>query len=171
VIEDRDHGLEPAELDDVANAAGIGAIKYADLSGSRVKDYVFDTDRMVSLSGNTGMYLQYAYARIRSILRNLPTDDRRVDSSLPLHPTERSLALLLDEFGCVVGEAASTREPHHLAGYLYVVARKFTEFYEACPVLKAEPAVRANRAALCRWTGDTLETGLGLLGIGAPPRI
>jgi arginyl-tRNA synthetase len=171
VIEEKDHGLAPDELDDVVNAAGIGAIKYADLSGYRVKDYVFDTDRMVSLNGNTGVYLQYAHARIRSILRNLPEGDNSVDPILPLHPTERALALQLDQFDGIVSESAAKYEPHHLAGYMYSVARKFTEFYDACPVRKAEPAVRANRAALCRWAGDTLETGLSLLGIEAPERI
>jgi arginyl-tRNA synthetase len=150
---------------------GIGAVKYADLATGRTHDYIFDLDRMVSLHGNTGVYLQYAHARVRSILRRLPAT-ATVDPTVPLAPAERTLALLLDELGPVLDAVAETLEPHRLAGYLYALAQAFTGFYDTCPVLRAPTdAVRGNRAALCRLTGDTLQLGLGLLGIGTPERL
>ncbi len=172
-IESKPHTLLPGELETVARQAGIGAVKYADLSTSRTKDYTFDADRMVSFNGNTGVYLQYAHTRIRSILRKLPEAGAgQVDPSLPLHPAERALALLTDEFAGTLAEVADTLEPHRLCGYLFALAKAFTDFYEACPVLRAESeAVRANRVALCRLTGATLASGLGLLGIETPERM
>jgi arginyl-tRNA synthetase len=126
---------------------------------------------MVSLHGNTGVYLQYAHARVRSILRRLPAAPT-VDLTQPLAPPERTLALLLDELAPVLDTVAETRAPHRLAGYLYALAQAFTGFYDACPVLRAPTdAVRGNRAALCRLTGDTLQLGLGLLGIATPERL
>jgi arginyl-tRNA synthetase len=158
----------------IAEAAGIGAVKYADLSTSRVKDYVFDAERMVSFSGNTGVYLQYAHTRIASILRRAAeagVTEGRIDVTSPPEPAERSLVLQLDAFGAHLVDVARTLEPHRLTGYLYDLARAFTEFYDACPVLKAEEPVRSNRLALCRLTKVTLATGLGLLGIAAPERM
>ncbi|MEV4129319.1 arginine--tRNA ligase [Nocardia sp. NPDC049707] len=174
IVKEKASGLDPQTLEQVAEAAGIGSVKYADLSGSRIKDYVFDVDRMVNFTGNTGVYLQYAHARIRSILRNVaPADASQVvDTELALEPAERALGLLLDEFGKAVTDVADSLEPHRLAGYLFALAQTFTTFYEACPVLKAEdPRVRGNRIALCQLTGDTLAKGLELLGIAAPERI
>jgi arginyl-tRNA synthetase len=163
--------LAPSELDERARQVGIGAVKYADLATGRTHDYVFDLDRMVSLHGNTGVYLQYAHARVRSVLRRLPTI-ATVDPTVPLAPAERTLALLLDELGPVLDTVAETLEPHRLAGYLYALAQAFTGFYDTCPVLRAPTdAVRGNRAALCRLTGDTLQLGLGLLGIATPDRL
>lgn len=172
----KDHGLTPEDFEQVAQAAGIGAVKYADLSNTRTKDYVFDVDRMVALNGNTGVYLQYAHARVRSILRKatdagVPTD-RPVDPALPLHPAERALALTLDELAATLDDVAGTLEPHRLCGYLFGLARAYTEFYEECPVLRTDDdGVRANRLALCELTGRTLATGLDLLGIAAPGRM
>ncbi|MFC9894249.1 arginine--tRNA ligase [Nocardia sp. NPDC127579] len=173
ILVEKAPGLDRNTLDQVAAAVGIGSVKYADLSGSRIKDYVFDVDRMVSFAGDTGAYLQYAHARIRSILRNVADEPvPGVDSTVPLEPAERALGLQLDEFGRAVADVAQTLEPHRLAGYLYALAQAFTAFYEACPVLGAEdPAVRGNRIALCRLTGDTVAQGLELLGIAAPERI
>lgn len=174
IVAEKANDLDPQALDHVAEAAGIGSVKYADLSGSRIKDYVFDVDRMVNFTGNTGVYLQYAHARIRSILSNVPAVDASpvVDLDLALAPPERALGLQLDEFGKAVADVADTLEPHRLAGYLYTLAHTFTSFYEACPVLKAEdPRVRGNRIALCQLTGDTLAKGLELMGIAAPERI
>lgn len=175
-IAEKDHGLGPDELEQVAQAAGIGAVKYADLSTTRTKDYVFDVDRMVALNGNTGVYLQYAHARVRSILRKASDADiplgLPVDPTLPLHPAERALALTLDELGATLDDVAETLEPHRLCGYLFGLARAYTEFYDQCPVLRADDdAVRANRLALCELTGRTLATGLDLLGIAAPQRM
>ncbi len=179
VVLEKNPDLDAAELDRIAESAGIAAVKYADLSTSRVKDYSFDVDRMVSFTGNTGVYLQYAHARISSILRNAGDRDTAVDgavdsavdSAVPLQPAERALALALDAYGAVLTEVAATLEPHRLCGYLYELARAFTTFYEACPVLKADEPVRGNRLALCRLTARTLGHGLDLLGIAAPERM
>src|SRR6266545_1145940 len=174
VVSEKSHGLDPDQLDHVVQAAGIGAVKYADLSTSRTKDYTFDVDRMVSLNGNTGVYLQYAHARIQSILRKLPNDelDTEVHSSLALQPAERALALSLDECAEVLGDVADALEPHRLCSYLFTLAKTYTSFYETCPVLQAETAaLRNNRIALCRLTAYTLTTGLSLLGIEAPERM
>jgi arginyl-tRNA synthetase len=162
--------LDAAALDAVAEQVGVGAVKYADLSTSRGKDYVFDVERMVSFSGNTGVYLQYAHTRMRSILRKADSP-AVVDASLPLLLAERGLALVLDGYGDAVAEVAGSLEPHRLCGYLYELARAFTAFYEACPVLGSTPPSRGNRLALCLLAGRTLEHGLGLLGIGAPSRL
>ncbi|GAA2232791.1 arginine--tRNA ligase [Promicromonospora sukumoe] len=172
----KDHGLTSEEFEHVAQSAGIGAVKYADLSNTRTKDYVFDVDRMVALNGNTGVYLQYAHARVRSILRKAAdagvTLGVPVDPALALHPAERALALTLDELAATLDDVAETLEPHRLAGYLFGLARAYTEFYDQCPVLRADDdGVRANRLALCDLTGRTLATGLDLLGLAAPDRM
>jgi arginyl-tRNA synthetase len=151
----------------VADAVGIGAVKYFELSTNRVRDYAFDLDRMVSLTGDTGVYLQYAHARLRSILARAP-EDLGVDPALPLAPEERRLILQLDRFGDIVVAAVAAAEPHQVCGYLARLAQTLTAFYGACPVLRAEPAVRRNRLALCRLTADTVRLGLDLLGIAAP---
>ncbi len=168
--------LADDELAQIAEQAGIGAVKYADLSTSRTKDYVFDVDRMVSFTGNTGVYLQYAHTRICSILRKAADASAgdasaEVDLMLPLHPAERALALELDAFGDALTEVSRLLEPHRLCGQLYDLARAFTDFYEACPVLSAAPPLRANRLALCHLAARTLRQGLHLLGIAAPERM
>jgi len=127
---------------------------------------------MVSLTGNTSVYLQYAHARIRSILRKAGDENvAALDPGLPLHPAERALVLALDEFGDVLRDVAATSEPHRLCNYLFDTAKAFTDFYENCPVLSAPDDVRANRLALCRLAAATLHEGLGLLGIAAPDRM
>ena len=175
-VAEREPDLSPAELDRIAEQAGVGAVKYADLSTSRVKDYTFDIARMVSLTGNTSVYLQYAHARIRSILRKAAETEATAattapDPSLPMHPAERALVLALDEFGDVLRDVDAASEPHRLCTYLFETAKAFTDFYENCPVLSAEEGVRANRLALCRLAAATLHDGLGLLGIAAPDRM
>jgi arginyl-tRNA synthetase len=173
-IMERSHDLSPQELEQVVQAAGIGAVKYADLSTSRTKDYAFDLDRMVSLNGNTSVYLQYAHARVQSILRKVShlVTPSSIDTTLALHPAERQLALALDDLTTVLSEVAATLEPHRLCGYLFALAKAYSDFHEACPVIRAEGAAqRQNRIALCRLTGTTLATGLGLLGIQAPQRL
>jgi arginyl-tRNA synthetase len=173
-IAEKNPDLDPAELDQRARQVGVGAVKYADLSTSRGRDYIFDVDRMVSLQGNTGVYLQYANARIKSILRKAGAgrEPAKIDETVPLEPAERSLALQLDELDTVIGTVVNGFEPHRLATYLYNLAHAFTEFYEACPVLRApSEAVRDNRLALCVLTSNTLELGLGLLGIATPEQL
>jgi len=174
--------FEPAELDAVAEAVGIGAVKYADLSTARESAYLFDWDRMISFRGNTGPYLQYASARIRSIFRRAGTGDgaaagdaeagaRRAGVAVTAGP-ERALALRLLDFGAVVTQLGETAEPHRLCTYLFDVASLFTTFYEECPVLKAEPeSLRTSRLALCALTLDVLTKGLTLLGVPIPDRM
>jgi len=174
VVAEKSAELPPDEFEHVVQAAGIGEVKYADLSNARVKDYVFDPDRMVSLAGNTSVYLQYAHARACSVLGKLPAELRvaTVDSAVPIHRAERALILALDEFGAVLAEVAETLEPHRLCTYLFELAKAFSDFWQNCPVLKAEDAARrGNRVALVRLTGRTLAQGLDLLGIEAPRRL
>jgi arginyl-tRNA synthetase len=172
VVEEKNPELDPEARESVARAVGIGAVKYADLSSDRVKDYVFDFDRMLGFEGNTAPYLQYAHARIRSIFRR--ADGERPD---PAHiaialPQERRLALALLRFPTVVGRVAESLEPHQLCTYLFEVATAFSTFYEACPVLKAATdEERRSRLALSALTARILERGLGLLGIDAPERL
>ncbi|NNG38591.1 arginine--tRNA ligase [Flexivirga sp. ID2601S] len=155
----------------IAHQVGIGAIKYADLSVSHDSGYTFDLDRMLALQGNTGPYLQYATARLRSILGRVDAADPKGPIVLT-EPAERALALRLLEFGAVVAQIGVTLEPHRLAAYLYELASAFTTFYEHCPVLKAEPAeVRDSRIALCALTLRVLVRGLDLLGIEAPEQM
>jgi arginyl-tRNA synthetase len=170
-VAEKTHELTEEELTQIAEQAGIGAVKYADLSTSRTKDYIFDVERMVSFNGNTGVYLQYAHTRICSILRKAGDAIVEVDPTLPLHPAERALSLTLDAFGDTLAEVGRVLEPHRLCGYLYELAKTFTDFYEACPVLSAEEPVRANRIALCQLSARTLRQGLNLLGIAAPERM
>ncbi|WP_298182873.1 arginine--tRNA ligase [Saccharomonospora sp.] len=171
VVHEKDPELPAEELDKIAEQAGIGAVKYADLSSSRIKDYVFDVDRMVSFNGNTGVYLQYAHTRIRSILRKAGDPEVAIDPTIELQPAERALALELDAYGSALTDVSETLEPHKLCGYLYDLARDFTNFYEACHVLNAEEPIRSNRLALCQLTARTLQHGLDLLGISAPERM
>src|SRR5580704_9487979 len=157
----------------IADAVGIGALKYADLSVARDSGYTFDFDRMLALTGNTGPYLQYATARIRSIFRRAGRDPGQAAGPITVtEDAERALALTLLGFGPAVRLSADTAEPHHLAGFMFDVASAFTTFYEECPVLKA-PAeqVRESRLALCALALRVLMTGLDLLGVPVPDRM
>jgi arginyl-tRNA synthetase len=173
VVADKNPDLPAAELDAVAETVGIASVKYADLSTSRTKDYAFDVDRMVSFTGDTGAYLQYAHARVTSILRKAPEPGPAAGPvGGDLHPRERALVLRLEGFGDCLAEVADTLEPHRLCTYLYALATAFTDFYEACPVLTADTEdQRRNRLALCGLTAATLRRGLDLLGIAAPGRL
>ncbi|MGZ4495931.1 MAG: arginine--tRNA ligase [Nocardioides sp.] len=157
----------------IARSVGIGAVKYADLSVGHDSEYTFDLERMVSASGNTGPYLQYAAARIRSILRR--AEEAGASGSADVRVTddaERALMLALLGFGPVVEQVGATLEPHRLCTYLFDLAQTFTAFYDRCPVLKADDAdVRASRITLCRVTLAVLVQGLDLLGIEAPERM
>ncbi|HEY2793960.1 MAG TPA: arginine--tRNA ligase, partial [Micromonosporaceae bacterium] len=172
VVAEKNPDLPPDQLAARAREVGIGAVKYADLATGRTRDYVFDLDRMVSLSGNTGVYLQYAHARVRSILRKAGPISAEVHADLPIADAERQLALRLDEFGAAVASTGETLEPHRLCAYLFELAQSLSAFWESCPVLTApDSRTRANRLALCRLTAETLTTGLSLLGIAAPDRL
>jgi arginyl-tRNA synthetase len=163
---------DPAERAQIAEAVGIGALKYGDLSLARDSSYALDFDRLLALTGNTGPYLQYAAARIRSIFQRAGLAPAQAPGPvLTGTAAERALALQLLGFGRAVTDVAASAEPHKLAGYLFELASSFTTCYELCPVLSAEAGVRDSRLALCALTLRVLETGLGLLGIPVPERM
>ena len=164
---------DPAQREQIAEAVGIGAVKYGDLSVARDSSYTFDFDRMLALTGNTGPYLQYATARIRSIFRKAGlSPDEASGEPLITHDAERALALTLLGFATAVTQSAETAEPHRLAGFLFDVASAFTTFYESCPVLQApDEATRDSRLALSALTLRVLTAGLGLLGVPVPERM
>jgi arginyl-tRNA synthetase len=164
--------LEPGEIDRLARAVGIGAVKYADLSIDRDKDYVFSLDRMLAMDGNTSVYLQYANARIRSILRKAGSEGA-VEAPISVEePSERRLLLELARFPEAIDQTVRTLEPHRLCTYLFDTAVAFTSFYEHCSVLGAETdEIRASRLALSSLTSKVLTKGLSLLGIEAPERL
>jgi arginyl-tRNA synthetase len=157
---------------EIAPQVGIGAVKYADLSVAHDSEYPFDLERMVALTGNTGPYLQYAAARIRSILRSAGDTGPEPVPVAVKEPAEHDLVLALLGFGDVVVQVGGALEPHRLCGYLFDLAQAYSVFYESCPVLKAPDAeTRASRLALCRTTLAVLVTGLDLLGISSPDRM
>jgi arginyl-tRNA synthetase len=172
-LAEREAGMDQNERDQVARALGIGAVKYADLSNDRMRDYVFDWDRMLAFEGNTGPYLQYAHARIRSIFRRGEVDEP--DPSVPptlSGPHDRALALQVLGFGEAVNSAAESCAPSKLCAYLFELATAFTSFYENCPVLKAEDEeIRRSRLLLSGVSARVLSTGLDLLGMEGPERM
>ncbi|MFD8918444.1 arginine--tRNA ligase [Streptomyces sp. NPDC059569] len=173
VVREKAKDLSEEEIAERGRQVGIGAVKYADLSTSAARDYKFDLDQMVSLNGDTSVYIQYAYARIQSILRRAGDAKPAAHPELALAPAERALGLHVDQFGEVLAEVASAYEPHKLAAYLYQLASHFTTFYDQCHVLSDEnPAeLVENRLFLCDITARTLRQGLALLGIRAPERL
>ncbi|MGI5120020.1 arginine--tRNA ligase [Marinactinospora thermotolerans] len=173
VVAENRPDLDEATRAEIAREVGVGAVKYADLSVSHDNEYVFDFDRMLALNGNTGPYLQYATARIRSIFRKGGLTPEEATGPIRIaEPAERALALTLLGFGPVVEQVGDSLEPHRLCAYLFDLAQTFTSFYEHCPVLKAEDAdVRASRLALTAATLRTLVLGLSLLGVSAPEQM
>ncbi len=164
--------LDAAEAH-AAPPIALAAIKYADLSTGLNKDYVFDIDRMVQTTGNTGPYLQYAHARMGQVLRKADAEGLGAPEQVTVlaEPAEQTLALLLSGFGEVVAEVAETLQPHKLCSYLYDLSGALSTFYEQCPVLKSEGDVRQSRLALCLATKRVLASGLDLLGIEALERM
>jgi arginyl-tRNA synthetase len=169
---ERPSDLSAEERATVARSLGIGAVKYADLSTERMRDYVFDWDRMLAFEGNTGPYLQYAHARIRSIFRKaeVPPPERGTRPVVD-QPQERALALQLLGFSAAVEATAEALGPAKLCTYLFDLASSFTTFYEACRVLVDDEAVRTSRLALCDLTARVLAQGLSLLGMEAPEQM
>src|SRR5262249_21634721 len=160
----------------IAEAVGLGAVKYADLSQNRESDYVFDWDKMLAMDGNTATYMQYAYARIRSIFRKgeEARDRFRSDPPLPVldHPAERTLALQLLPFEEALQNAAAEYRPNLITAYLWDLAKSYSGFYQNCPVLKAEtPKLRDSRLLLCDLTAHTIHKALDLLGIRTVERM
>jgi arginyl-tRNA synthetase len=163
---------DPELRQQIAEPVGIGALKYGDLSIARDSGYVLEFDRLLAFTGNTGPYLQYATARIRSIFHKGGRAPAAASGPVVLgEPAERALALRLLGFGRAVNDVAVAAEPHKLAGYLFEVASAFTAFYEHCPVLDAEPVIRESRLALAALTLRVLDTGLDLLGVPIPERM
>ncbi|MFE7109108.1 arginine--tRNA ligase [Streptomyces sp. NPDC057575] len=173
VVREKAKDLTEDEITERATQVGIGAVKYADLSTSAARDYKFDLDQMVSLTGDTSVYIQYAHARSRSIKRKAGELKSQPHPELELAPAERAMALHLDQFGEVVAEVAAAYEPHKLASYLYQLSSLFTTFYDQCPVLKPEVPgdVAENRLFLSDLTARTLHQGMELLGIRTPERL
>ncbi|MFF9476355.1 arginine--tRNA ligase [Streptomyces roseolus] len=172
VVREKAQDLTEEEIAERGAQVGIGAVKYADLSTSAARDYKFDLDQMVSLNGDTSVYLQYAYARIQSILRKAGDAEPAAHPELELAPSERALGLHLDGFGETIAETAAEYAPHKLAAYLYQLASLYTTFYSECPVLKADtPEQVENRLFLCDLTARTLHQGMALLGIRTPERL
>ncbi|MBN2128591.1 MAG: arginine--tRNA ligase, partial [Sedimentisphaerales bacterium] len=174
VVEEKNPELSPDEKKRIANAVGIGAVKYADYSNNRTSDYVFSFDKMLAMDGNTAPYMQYAYARIKSIERKAESkgvtieEERRDIGSLDLsEPAELDLAKHLVRYAEAVESAAADYRPNYLTSYLYELAQKFSAFYTNCPVLDAAPEKRPTRLLLCDLTAATIRHGLSeLLGIG-----
>jgi arginyl-tRNA synthetase len=173
VVQDRD--LSPEEKTGISRIVGIGAIKYADLSQSRIKEVVFDWDRMLALDGDSAPYLQYAYTRTRSILRKAPdfvSSAFILQPSTLILPEELTLLKSLARFPDSIVGAAESYEPHRIAGRIHRLARDFSAFYDKAPVLKAEtPELRDARLFLVEMTGRVLATGLALLGIEVTDRM
>jgi arginyl-tRNA synthetase len=174
IVDEKNPDLE--NRSDVARMVGIGALKYADLSTDRVRDYVFDWDRMLNFDGNTAPYLQYARVRCLSIFRRAELDpDRystgRVEVVLG-QSAERQLALGLLGFATALEDTLATWSPHKLCAYLFDLAGLYTSFFENCPVLRAESeAIRDSRLVMCALTAATLGLGLSVLGIETPERM
>jgi arginyl-tRNA synthetase len=171
-IAEKNPDLQGEEAVKISEIVGIGAVKFAELSQGRLTDYVFSWDRMLALQGDTAPYLQYSHVRIRSIFRKLdaPFDAAAVEIHLN-EPAEIHLARLLARFGEVLPTILEDFRPNLLANYVLELARAFHSYFEACPVLKAEEAIRSSRLALCELTSRTLKQGLYLLGIEVPERM
>jgi arginyl-tRNA synthetase len=171
-LAERPSDLSAAGQADVARTLGLGAVKYADLSTERMRDYVFDWDRMLAFEGNTGPYLQYAHARIRSIFRRAEVPPPAPGTRPTVgEPAERALALQLLGFAAAIEATAEAFSPAKLCTYLFDLSSVFTTFYEACRVLVEDEAVRTSRLALCDLTARVLALGLSLLGMEAPDQM
>jgi len=169
-IKERDAHSEE-ELENIATVVGIGAVKYADLSISRESNYIFSWDKMLSFEGNTSLYMQYAYARIQSILRKY---DAEISGDIIIgDETEHRLALLLLKFEDTLIKAAAEATPHSITSYLYDVVTQFMKFYELNPILKGgiEEEVKMSRLQLAKLTGLVIEKGLDILGIKVVDKI
>jgi arginyl-tRNA synthetase len=165
VAKEHSEGLSDEELRDVARVVGLGAVKYNDLSRDRTSLITFTWDKALSLTGNSGPYLQYAYARIQSILRKAKAEGAEPGALVALEASERALLTKLYDYGAAVEAVAAQTRPHLLCDYLYDLAGAFSTFYAEHQVLKAEPAVRASRLQLVALTARALKDGLGVLGI------
>lgn len=167
--------LSAEERRNVSEVVGLGGLKYADLSHNRETDYEFDAEKMLAKTGNTATYMQYSYARVRSIFAKggvSPAEVQRLASIALTHSAERALALVLLRFSEALAETEADYMPNHLTAYLFELAKSYFTFYESCPVLKADsPESRLTRLMLCDLTARTIRQGLSLLGIGVVERM
>jgi arginyl-tRNA synthetase len=171
MIASRKDDFTPEEAESIAAMIGLGAVKYAELSQNRLTDYVFSWDKLLAMEGNTAPYLQNACVRIRSIFRRGGVSADPQAKILITGPAERALAIKLLQYAETVPVVLEDFRPNILANYLYELANTFHSFYEACPVLKAEPSLRTSRLLLGDLTARTLVHGLSLLGIRCPERM
>lgn len=171
VVGEKSPDMPEDEKQHVAQIVGIGAIKFAELSQNRMSDYIFDWDKMLALTGDTAPYLQNSYVRVRSIFRKIGGAFTAPESLTLTEDAEIHLARLLVRYAEVVPSTLDDCRPNLLASYLYDLARAFHSFYEACPVLRSEGAVRESRLTLCELTARVLKQGMGLLGIEMPERM
>jgi arginyl-tRNA synthetase len=166
LVSEKSPDLPEAQRREIARVVGIGAVKYADLLPNRQSDYVFAWDKLLALNGNTAPYLQYAYARIRSIFRKGNVEQLAAGSELKLDaPQELTLAKHLLNFGLVLQAAAEEYRPNFVSNYVFELAGHFMRFFENCPVLKAAEPLRSSRLLLCDLTARVLKQGLNVLGI------
>ncbi|MCH7559633.1 MAG: arginine--tRNA ligase [Planctomycetes bacterium] len=173
VVEEKNPNFSEDKKKQIAKAVGVGAVKYADYSNNRTSDYVFSFDKMLAMDGNTAPYMQYAYARIKSIERKAKDKKVSIEDELAglqtlslTEPAELDLAKYLIRYGEAIQAAIADYRPNYLTAYLFELAQKFSVFYTNCPVLKAEPGKRPTRLLLCDLTAKTIKHGLSeLLGI------
>jgi arginyl-tRNA synthetase len=178
VVDENSKELPTEERAQVSEIVGLGAVKYADLSQNRTSDYVFDWDKMLALDGNTATYMQYAYARCRSIFRKFDVEERPYRSNPPQplleKPEERALAVQLLRFHEALALAAAEYKPNLITAYLWELAKAYSSFYERCPIFK-EPRpprpVQQSRLLLCDLTARVIQRGLDLLGIRTAERM
>jgi arginyl-tRNA synthetase len=168
---EREVSLSEEQLRAIGHAVGVGGIKYYDLARDAIGNYAFDWDKMLALDGNTAPYLQYAYARIKSIFRKAGVSPDFSAKVILDTPFELTLAKHILRLGEIIELVSRELKPHHLTGYLYDLATKFSSFYENCPVLQADDVTRASRLVLCEATARTMALGLDLLGIEHPEQM
>lgn len=174
LVAEKNPDMPADELEKLANAVGIGAVKYADLSKNRTTDYIFDWDNMLAFEGNTAPYMQYAYTRVLSVFRKADIDEQSLASAPVIISEDREaqLAARLLQFEETLTVVAREGTPHVMCAYLYDVAGLFSGFYEHCPILSAEnDAVRNSRLKLAQMTAKTLKLGLDTLGIETVERM
>jgi len=171
-----EHGLRAVAMAKIAETVGIGAIKYADLSQNRTSDYKFDYDKMLATEGNTATYMQYAYARNRSIFRKAEIDPQTLRANPPAvlleTPYERALAMQLLKLEESLLAAAAEYEPSKVTAYLWDLAKTYSGFFQNCPVIRAESEpLKASRLLMCDLTARVLQRCLQLLGINTVERM
>jgi arginyl-tRNA synthetase len=179
VVDEKNPDLPEQQRQDIARTVGIGAVKYADYSNNRDSDYIFSFDKMLAMDGNTAPYMQYAYARIRSIERKAEQEGLNIQKELTglceislSDPAEQALARQLIQYSQAILNAAADCRPNYLTGYLYELSQAFSRFYNVCPVLQSEGQIRAARLVLCDVTARTIRHGMTeLLGIDVPEQM